>query len=83
MFVVPYVMRELQYNFFLYPTAIITGIIIPIFLHYNGFYIGESGVDYYAEVHTTKLNSVISSRSSTLGSPQSVIPLPSPSLFSV
>ena len=59
MFVVPYVMRELQHNFFLYPTAIITGIIIPNFLHYNGFYIGESGVDYYAEVHTTKLNSVI------------------------
>ena len=59
MFVVPYVMRELQYNFFLYPTAIITGIIIPNILHYNGFYIGDSGVDYYAEVHTTKLNSVI------------------------
>ena len=59
MFVVPYVMRELRHNFFLYPAAIITGIILPNYLYYNGFYIGESGVDYYAEVHTTKLNSVI------------------------
>ena len=59
MFVVPNVMRELRYNFFLYPTAIITGIIFPNILYYNGFYIGESGVDYYAEVHTTKLNSLI------------------------
>jgi len=59
MFVVPYVMRELRHNFFLYPAAIITGIILPNYLYYNGFYIGESGVDYYAEVHTTKLNSLI------------------------
>ena len=37
------------------------GNIIPSLLKYNNFYIGIEGVEYYGEVHTTKLNSVIHS----------------------
>jgi uncharacterized membrane protein YGL010W len=39
----------------------IFGNIIPSLLKYNNFYIGLDGVEYYGEVHTTKLNSIIHS----------------------
>lgn len=37
--------------------GIYLGIFLPKLLHTNGFLIGNAGVDYYAEVHTTQLNS--------------------------
>ena len=47
-------------------TASLTGaLIIPRLLSNSGFLVGEEGVDYYAEIHTTTLNSVVH----TLGMP--------------
>lgn len=43
----------------IYGTGIICGILIPNLLKLCGIKIGQEGVDYYAEVHTTKLNSYI------------------------
>tara|TARA_Y100001954_G_C15800107_1_gene599609 strand:- start:244 stop:762 length:519 start_codon:yes stop_codon:yes gene_type:complete len=39
--------------------GISAGIIIPYFLRYRGVLIGNSGIEYYGEVHTTFLNSLV------------------------
>jgi hypothetical protein len=39
--------------------AIIIGYFAPIYLAYHGMLVGEKGIDYYSEVHTSKMNSYI------------------------
>ena len=45
--------------FFTNLLGIITGIAVPYFLNSYGMLIGYEGIQYYSEVHTTFLNSII------------------------
>ena len=47
-------------NKLLHPIAgVAYGILVPLALDHFGFLTGQAGVDYYAEVHTSRLNSYI------------------------
>ena len=47
-------------NKLLHPIAgVCYGILVPLILDHFGFLTGQAGVDYYAEVHTSSLNSYI------------------------
>ena len=50
----------LTMNKLLHPIAgVFYGILVPLALDYFGFLTGQAGVDYYAEVHMSRLNSYI------------------------